>query len=261
MPTSSNIEEVWVRIDGWRASEVSKIADRLEGADAAEVLAWAVEEFHPAIAVGTGLGVEGMVIIDMLHAMAKRPRVLTVDTGRLPQETHDLIERVRARYGLTIEIYFPDPARLEEIVRAHGPNMFYRSRRLRRLCCHVRKVEPLRRALAGLSAWITGLRRDQSVTRVGIRKVEIDEANGGLVKVNPLADWSDEDVWDYVRRNDVPYNALHDQRFPSIGCVPCTRPVLPGESVRSGRWWWEPPAGRECGLHPSGEERPEALTQ
>lgn len=242
----------------WNSDDVARLAARFEDAKALDVLAWAVDEFHPAIALGTGLGVEGMVIIDLVQNLTRRPRVFLLDTGRLPQETYNLIEWVQSRYDLAIEVYCPDGARLERIVREHGPNMFYRSAQLRRLCCYVRKVEPLRRALAGLDAWITGLRREQSPTRSRIGKVELDSGNGGLIKINPLADWTTGDVWAYVRRNGVPYNVLHDRGYPSIGCAPCTRAVPPGQGLRSGRWWWERPDEKECGLHTFVAEEPEA---
>jgi phosphoadenosine phosphosulfate reductase len=223
-----------------------------------EVLAWALDAHAPAIALGTGLGAEGMVVLDHLARMGRVPRVFMLDTGRLPQETHELLDRVRDRYRLTIEVYTPLPADLEPMLQAHGPNQFYRSVELRRLCCRVRKVLPLRRALTGLSAWITGLRRD-GPTRDQVAKVEVDLQNGGLLKINPLADWSTEDVWRYIRAHDVPYNTLHDQGFPSIGCAPCTRAVAPGEDTRAGRWWWERPEHRECGIHAPGEPTAQAV--
>ena len=166
------------------------------------------------------------------------------------EEDNDAIEAVRRRYGLTIEVLFPQAEAVEAMVREEGVNLFYRSVEARKRCCAVRKVEPLERGLAGLCAWITGLRRDQAATRADVRKVEIDVEHGGIAKVNPLADWSWEDVWSYVRRHDVPYNALHDRGYPSIGCAPCTRVVAPGEDARAGRWWWEEgTAAKECGLH------------
>jgi thioredoxin-dependent adenylylsulfate APS reductase len=233
---------------GWTAERVAEAGVRLAQASPAEVLAWALDAHAPAIALGTGLGAEGMVLLDQLARMGRLPRVFMLDTGRLHQETYDLLDRVRERYRVTIEIFAPAPADLEPMVRAHGPNPFYRSVELRRLCCHARKVLPLRRALAGLTAWITGLRRD-GTTRAAVAKLEVDLPNGGLVKVNPLADWSADEVWRYIRAHKVPYNTLHDRGFPSIGCAPCTRAVAPGEDPRAGRWWWERPEHRECGIH------------
>jgi thioredoxin-dependent adenylylsulfate APS reductase len=229
-------------------TQVAEVTARLAQSSVAEVLAWALDTFSPAIAFGTGLGAEGMVILDHLARGGRMPRVFVLDTGRLPQETHELMDRVRERYGVTIEVHTPAPEDVEPMVREHGPNLFYRSVELRQLCCRVRKVLPLRRALVGLDAWITGLRRDGQ-TRSGVAKVELDAQNGGLVKINPLADWSTRDVWGYIRSHDVPYNALHDRGFTSIGCAPCTRAVAPGEEARAGRWWWERPEQRECGLH------------
>jgi thioredoxin-dependent adenylylsulfate APS reductase len=186
----------------------------------------------------------------MAASITPKVRVFSLDTGRLPQETYDLMDRVRNRYGIKIETLFPDAAEVEKMVTNHGINLFYDSVEKRRLCCGVRKVKPLRRILSSLDAWVVGLRRDQNVTRTEIRKVGIDHANYGIVKLSPLADWSGEQVWDYVRENKVPYNALHDRGFPSIGCEPCSRSVEAGEDPRSGRWWWENSETKECGLHP-----------
>jgi len=232
-------------------SDASATDARLEGASPEEVLAWAAGEFHPRIALASSFGAEDMVLIDMLSRVHPRPRIFTLDTGRLPQETYDLIEHARARYG-DIEIYAPEAARVEEMVTQHGPNLFYRSVELRKLCCHVRKIEPLHRALDGLDAWITGLRREQAPTRTAIHRVELDIANGARVKINPLANWTWNDVWTYLGAHNVPYNALHDRGYPSIGCAPCTRAVGPNEDPRAGRWWWEETAHKECGLHPAG---------
>jgi thioredoxin-dependent adenylylsulfate APS reductase len=174
--------------------------------------------------------------------------VFTIDTGRLPQETYNVMDHVREKYGIPIEVYFPRAEDVEEMVRKHGLNLFYKSVELRILCCHVRKVEPLKRALSGLDAWITGLRREQAPTRAVIKKVEVDHVNGGIIKINPLADWTSQQVWEYIREKGVPYNALYDHGYLSIGCAPCTRPIKQGEDPRSGRWWWEKGI-KECGLH------------
>jgi phosphoadenosine phosphosulfate reductase len=192
----------------------------------------------------------------MMHRIEPGSRVFLLDTGRLPQATHDLVDRVRARYGKPIEVVFPDPAAVQRMVRQHGQNLFYESIENRKLCCAVRKVEPMRRyfAEAGIEAWVAGLRREQNVTRRDAPKVEIDAAHGGLVKLNPLADWSTEQVWAYVDAHNVPVNRLHRQGYPSVGCEPCSRAIEPGEDERSGRWWWENADTRECGLH-VGEEK------
>jgi len=225
--------------------------ETLEAMDAVELLGWALERFRPRIALASSFGAEDVVLIDLLMELDPRARVFTLDTGRLHSETYALAQALRDRYGLAIDVYFPRTEALEAMVRAHGVNLFYASVENRKLCCGVRKVEPLGRALEGLDAWITGLRREQAVTRGRVRKVEIDADHGGILKLNPLADWSWDRVWGYIRDHAVPYNALHDEGFPSIGCAPCTRAVKPGEDLRAGRWWWEQDAAaKECGLHP-----------
>jgi len=230
------------------ALQISELSRQFEEWSPQWILKWGLDTFHPKIALASSFGAEDMVLIDMLRRLNPDARVFTIETGRLHQETYELMDRVRERYG-PIEVYYPDTGRLEAMVREHGVNLFYRSMELRRLCCSVRKVEPLTRALSGLEAWITGLRREQSQTRVDVKKIEEDRVHEGIVKLNPLADWSSEDVWRYIRENSVPYNKLHDQGYPSIGCEPCTRAVKPGEDPRAGRWWWEPRDQSECGLH------------
>ena len=222
---------------------------RFNTATAEEVLAWALEEYAPRIAISSAFLAEDVVVIDLARRVRPDVRVFTLDTGRLPQETYTLIDQVRSKYQIDVEVYFPDATRIERMTRTHGTNLFYNDQALRILCCHVRKVEPLERALTTVDAWITGLRRQQNVTRSDVARVEIDEAHGGIVKVNPIADWSKDRVWDYVRANNVPVSALYDQGYTSIGCAPCTRPVQPGEDDRAGRWWWESPESKECGLH------------
>jgi phosphoadenosine phosphosulfate reductase len=182
-------------------------------------------------------------------------RLFTLDTGRLNQETYDCMDAIRERYGVQVEVFFPDAEGVEQMVRENGLNLFYNSVELRKLCCGVRKVEPLNRALKDLDAWMTGLRREQAVTRADVRKIELDKDHGNIVKINPLVDWSYDDVWDYIRKNNVPYNRLHKQGYPSIGCAPCTRAVKTGEDLRAGRWWWENPDSKECGLHVSAEAK------
>jgi thioredoxin-dependent adenylylsulfate APS reductase len=224
---------------------------------AEEILRWGLDTFAPRIALSASFGSpEGMVLLDMMHTIDPgRTRVFTVDTGRLHQETYDLMDRVRTRYELEVEVYFPRPEAVQAMVREHGLNLFYDSVELRRKCCGVRKVEPLERALADLDSWIAGLRPEQSVTRGDVRAVEIDEVHGGRIKLNPLVRWTREDVMAYVERNHVPVNRLHDEGYPSVGCVPCTRSIQPGEDERAGRWWWENADQRECGIHVGYEEK------
>ncbi len=207
----------------------------------------AVGTHHPAT-FASSFGAEDMVVLDLIYRNAIEVDVFTLDTGRLHEETHDLIARARARYRVPLHVFYPDGPALEAFTREHGTNAFYDSVERRKQCCAIRKLAPLKRALEGKQLWITGLRRGQSVTRVDVPVLAPDPGNG-LMKLNPLADWSDEDVWSYVRRFDVPVNALHERGFPSIGCAPCTRAVRPGEDQRAGRWWWEQPESRECGLH------------
>ena len=204
-------------------------------------------EYSPA-ALANSLGAEDMVLTDLICSEKLNIENFSLDTDRLPSETYDLIARVREHYGLTLTVYYPRHELVEAYVREHGINAFYESVELRKGCCHVRKVEPLQRALAGKKAWITGMRAQQSATRQGLPVQTFDEANG-LEKFNPLADWTEKEVWAYIKLNDVPYNALHDKHYPSIGCSPCTRAITVGEDVRAGRWWWENPESKECGLH------------
>ncbi len=213
-----------------------------------DTLRWALDRFHPRIAFASSFGAEDVVVIDLLARLRPDARIFTLDTGRLHEETYDVMERIRRRYGVAIETHCPDRVALEALERGSGYFSFRDSIAARKECCRIRKVEPLRRALSGLEAWVTGLRRQQSVTRTGVEKVEVD-SQFGLIKVNPLADWTEPDVWDHIRKNDVPYNSLHDRGFPSIGCAPCTRAIQPGEDARAGRLWWEQPAQKECGLH------------
>lgn len=224
---------------------------------AEEILRWGMDTFAPRLALSASFGSpEGMVLLDMMHNIdPARTRVFTIDTGRLHQETYDLMDRVRTRYEVEVEVYFPRPEAVQAMVRTHGLNLFYDAVELRRKCCGVRKVEPLERALADLDAWIAGLRPEQSVTRGDVRAVEVDEVHGGRIKLNPLVRWTREDVMAYVERNHVPVNRLHDQGYPSVGCVPCTRSIQPGEDERAGRWWWENADQRECGIHVGYEEK------
>ncbi len=210
-------------------------------------LAAAVAEF-PAITMANSLGAEDMVLTDVIATSKLAIEIFSLDTGRLPLETYDLMAKVQAHYGLKLKFYYPNHEAVESFTRENGINGFYDSVALRKACCHARKVEPLGRALAGKQAWITGLRAEQSTTRTDLPKQQFDEGNG-LIKLNPLSAWTEKEVWAYIRLNKVPYNALHDKFYPSIGCAPCTRPVSIGEDVRAGRWWWENPETKECGLH------------
>lgn len=228
--------------------ELATLAPRIEAMTAEQAVAWALDRFGRRMVLASSFGAEDVVLIDLLMKVDRAARVVTLDTGRLPQETYNLMDAVRDRYGLETEVFFPRAEAVQQMVGEKGVNLFYQSIENRKLCCGVRKMEPLGRALAGLDAWMTGLRRDQNVTRDGVRKLEWDEGNG-LFKVNPLAGWEWDEVWAYIRAHNVPYNALHDRGFPSIGCAPCTRAVQPGEDLRAGRWWWEHADTKECGLH------------
>lgn len=213
--------------------------------------------YAPAV-LASSLGAEDMVLLDLIAREGLDIGIFTLDTGRLPQETHDLLQLVRARYQVPIAVFAPESADVEAYVAAHGPNGFYDSVALRQECCALRKVKPLKRALAGKRAWITGLRRAQSAGRSATAVKEWD-AEHKLQKFNPLADWSDQELWNYVQSNDVPVNALHAKGYPSIGCAPCTRAIAPGEDARAGRWWWENPEFSECGLHPRHEGQGEKV--
>ncbi|HEY0488065.1 MAG TPA: phosphoadenylyl-sulfate reductase [Telluria sp.] len=203
--------------------------------------------FSPAV-FASSLAAEDMVLTDLILKAQLPIAIFSLETGRLHPETLAVLDAVKAKYGYDIELYRPQPEAVDAYVAQNGRDAFYNSIEMRRECCRIRKVEPLGRALAGKKAWITGQRRAQSSTRSDL-SIQEDDLAHGMFKFNPLADWSEQDVWDYIRANDVPYNALHDQGFPSIGCAPCTRAVQPGEDVRAGRWWWENPESKECGLH------------
>ena len=218
-----------------------------KSAAARNLLCHIARDFVPAV-FANSLGAEDMVLTDLIISEKLDIGIFSLDTGRLPLETYDLIGEVKKHYDLALKLYYPRHELIETYTRENGINAFYESVELRKGCCHARKVEPLQRALAGNKAWITGLRAQQSATRDGLPIESFDESNG-LVKFNPLADWSEKDVWAYIRLNKVPYNTLHDRFYPSIGCAPCTRAITPGEDIRSGRWWWEAPESKECGLH------------
>jgi thioredoxin-dependent adenylylsulfate APS reductase len=228
---------------------VAKAADRFEHTGAEELLTWALDSFHPRLAISAAGGVDGMVLVDMAWRLNPKIRVFTLDTGRLPAETYELFEQIRERYGIDVEFELPDATAISELMSREGPNLMYRSVENRLACCNLRKVEPLKRKLATLDAWVAGLRREQWVSRRNIAKVELDRDHGGIVKLNPLADWTLDQVWAYIREHDVPYHAQFDQGYTSIGCAPCTRAVAPGQDERAGRWWWESDTDKECGIH------------
>ena len=220
------------------------------GAPAEDVLRWGIAEFGEKMAVCTSFQATGSVILDMAACItAGNVKVFSLDTGRLHEETYELIARIRSRYGIAVELVAPDAAELTSMLTMHGPNLMYDNTAKRKLCCEIRKVRPLKRKLASLEAWVTGLRRSQSNARENIEKVAIDEEHGGIVKLSPLADWTAEQVFDYIERNDVPRHALYDKGYPSIGCAPCTRAIEPNEHPRAGRWWWEEDGDGECGMH------------
>jgi phosphoadenosine phosphosulfate reductase len=230
--------------------EAGELSVEFEGEEPEVVLEWALERFSPRIALSTAFQIDGVAVLDMAYAIDPEIRVFSVDTGRLPQETFELIDELQRRYPqMQLELLSPNAVHLQRMVARKGVNLFYEAVENRLLCCNVRKVQPLTRHLATLDAWITGLRRDQWATRTNIRKVEIDHDHGAIVKLNPLAEWTQDEVWDYVRQNDLPIHPLYEQGYSSIGCAPCTRPVEPGEPSRAGRWWWEVNTPKECGIH------------
>jgi phosphoadenosine phosphosulfate reductase len=235
--------------NGVQQQGVQALDARLAALDASAIIAWAVQEFGPGMTFANSFGAEDVVVLDLLLTEAPTAPVFLLDTGRLPQETYDLITLLQARYGRTFAVYTPQTEALQALLTTDGPNSFYQSPAARVACCQVRKIEPLARALAGKAAWLTGMRRAQGVTRTCLPVVEVDAVHGGILKLNPLADWTTDAVWTYLRAHALPYNALHDRGYPSIGCAPCTRAVAPGDDLRAGRWWWEIPEKRECGLH------------
>jgi phosphoadenosine phosphosulfate reductase len=229
----------------------SAVATAFESDSPYDVLREALDQFGDELRIACSFGVEDMIVLHEAaragRDLARVPRVFLLDTGRLHQETFDLVDHVRSRYDVSVDVFAPDAREVEALVRLKGPNSFYRSQADRQECCRIRKLGPLGRALEGARAWATGLRREQSPTRADVARREVDER--GLVKLNPLAAWTEVQVWQFVRDNDVPTHALHRAGYTSIGCAPCTRAIAPGEDVRAGRWWWESPEHKECGLH------------
>lgn len=221
---------------------------KLKGKTNDEILRWFLYEFKGRIVLSSSLGAEDQVLTDMVVKIAPETRVFTLDTGRLFYETYELIEKTCLRYKIKMEVYSPNSEQVGAMVAQKGINLFYHSIENRKECCNIRKIVPLKRAFNGAEVWICGLRKDQSVTRMETQMVEWDDANG-MIKLNPLIDWTEKQVWDYIKENGVPYNTLHDKGYPSIGCQPCTREIFPGEDIRAGRWWWENADSKECGLH------------
>ena len=228
--------------------KIDEYNEQLEGKSAKEILSFFDTLLGKDLVLASSLGAEDQVLTQLFTSITNDARVFVLDTGRLHQETYDVMDKSRRKYRLTYEVYFPLSESVQEMVATNGPNLFYDSIESRKLCCGIRKVEPLGRALKTCKAWITGLRREQAVTRKSLPIVEWDEGHQ-LLKINPLATWAEEDVWSYIKENKIPYNDLHDKGFPSIGCAPCTRAIEKGEDVRAGRWWWESPELKECGLH------------
>ena len=228
--------------------EIAQLNKRFGASSPEEVLKYFLDSYGDRIALSSSRGLEDQVLTDMVCKLTDTPHIFTLDTGRLFPETYSLIDRTNMHYGIKISVYFPEREAVEKYVCECGMNGFYESIANRKRCCQVRKLEPLSRAFKGLEVWICGLRREQSVTREGMQMIEWDEAHG-LIKLNPLIGWSEQEVRDYIKGHKVPYNKLHDNGYPSIGCQPCTRAVREGEDIRAGRWWWESPDHRECGLH------------
>lgn len=228
--------------------QIKTLQEEFKNKGPEEALTMGSEVFGDRVVFASALGAEDQVITDMIGRIGLKIPVITLDTGRLFNESYQLLEDIEKKYGIRVKLYFPDKESVESMTAEYGVNLFRESVENRKLCCRVRKIEPLRRALSGYKAWICGLRREQSVTRNEIQTIEWDETNQ-LVKINPLADWTEVQVWEYIKNHEAPYNRLHDQGFPSIGCACCTRAVKRTEDIRAGRWWWELPEQKECGLH------------
>ena len=226
---------------------VEKLNKELENKSTQEVVEFFFKNFEK-VALSSSLAAEDQVLTDLMLKENKNATIFTLDTGRLHPETYDVMDATNLKYGVKIDVFFPLNEKVQELYQTQGINGHYESIENRKNCCNIRKIEPLKRALRGLDVWITGLRAAQSATRVDMPLVEWDE-NFKVIKVNPLINWSEENVWDYIKTNKVPYNKLHDKGFPSIGCAPCTRAIKDGEDIRAGRWWWEDPSHKECGLH------------
>jgi phosphoadenosine phosphosulfate reductase len=231
--------------------KIGKLNLEFRHLDTKGVLEYFLKKYRAKIAMSSSFGAEDQVLTDLILKIDNEADIFTLDTGRLPQQTYDVMHRTNLKYKTKIRVYFPRSRDIEKLYHRQGVNGFYDSVENRKECCFVRKIAPLRRALNGVEVWVTGLRAEQSPTREEMQMLEWDEGNG-VIKLNPLILWSEADVWSYIRENGVPYNALHDEGYPSIGCAPCTRAVEAGADIRSGRWWWENPEHKECGLHIKG---------
>ena len=227
--------------------QVGKLNEEITTAE--DALRWVSENLHPHVAKASSFGAEDAVVMDIMLKINHNFRFFTLDTGRLPQETYDIMDVVRKRYNIKIEVLFPDTGEVEEMVREKGLNLFYESVENRKLCCEIRKLHPMDRMLGTLDGWITGLRRDQTHVRGDADMFQIDHNHSKILKINPIIDWTWEQIQDYIKKNNLPYNSLLDKGYPSIGCKPCTRPIKPGQDLRAGRWWWEQDQHKECGLH------------
>jgi phosphoadenosine phosphosulfate reductase len=227
----------------------------LETANAAEVLAWTYAN-HQRVAIVASFQAESSVLVHLASQVVERPEVITLDTGRLPEETHAVMDAFRERFSIRLHVQAPDPGEVAAMVGEHGPNLFYRSVEHRQACCDVRKSRPLARALEGFDAWVTGVRRRQSATRAATAVVTADPLHGGIAKVAPLAGWTHDQVWEHIHAHKLPVHPLYARGYASIGCAPCTRAILPGEDERAGRWYWESGAVKECGLHWQAEAKP-----
>jgi phosphoadenosine phosphosulfate reductase len=230
------------------SAQITKLNEQFNNKNPEELIVWFLNEYKGKIALSSSLGAEDQVLTQMICLIDKNTRIFTLDTGRLFPEIYDLIDLTNKTYNISIEIFFPEKDAVEQMVRTKGINLFNESIENRKECCRIRKIEPLKRAFNGLEVWICGLRKDQTITRFNSKMIEYDEINN-LIKINPLINWNEQQVWDYIKKNKIPYNTLHDKGFPSIGCQPCTRAIAKGEDIRAGRWWWEQPDQKECGLH------------
>jgi phosphoadenosine phosphosulfate reductase len=229
-------------------TNIEELNNDFKNADAESIIKYFIDKYGTKAVLSSSFSIEDQVITHMLSKICKDPEIFTLDTGRLPNETYNLIDKTREHYNIKIVVYFPDSSMVEEMVKEKGVNLFYDSVENRKRCCHVRKVEPLKRALSEKEVWITGLRKEQSVTRENLNIVEYDSIYE-IIKVNPLLNLTEKQIWDYIKSNNIPFNQLYKQEYRSIGCAPCTRPVQEGGNIRDGRWWWENPDSKECGLH------------
>ena len=236
-----------VAVTRYTQDDVNKLNSKINTTE--EALQWASDNLHPKVAKASSFGAEDAVIMDIMVKINPKFRFFTLDTGRLPQETYDIMDIVRKKYQISIEVLFPDTKEVENMVREKGMNLFYESVENRKLCCEIRKVHPINRMLNTLDGWITGLRRDQTEIREDLNMFQIDHGHGDILKINPIIDWTWDQIQEYIKKNSLPYNSLLDKGYPSIGCEPCTRPIKPGEDLRAGRWWWEQDEHKECGLH------------